>query len=239
MLKVVIQYGTKIIMSGKVLELYEYKNPIKRGYSGGKGGRKKSSDIAKEEKEENREKVLNRARRDLRRIVNSNVVEYSKFLTLTFEENIQDIAWANREFSKFIMRVNYHLGFKVAYSGVIEFQKRGAVHYHVIFYNTPRKLNLNDLRAVWGHGHIKLNIIRDVDNVGAYVCKYMTKCEDEKKLRGKKMYFNSRGLKKPQEIKEPVLVKAIASSLDGQAPKYSNTFSNEYNSIDYKQYIIE
>lgn len=234
-----IQYGTKIIMSGKVLELYEYKNPIKSGYSGGKGGRKKSSDIAKEEKEINREKVLNRARRDLRRIVNSNVAEYSKFLTLTFEENIQDIAWANREFSKFIMRVNYYLGFKVAYSGVIEFQKRGAVHYHVIFYNTPRKLKLDALRAIWGYGHIKLNIIRDVDNVGAYVCKYMSKCEDEKKLRGKKMYFNSRGLKKPQEIKESALVKAIASSLDGQTPKYSNTFANEYNSIDYKQYIIE
>lgn len=234
-----IQYGTKVIKSGNVLEVYEYQNPIKKGYSGGKGGRKKSSDVAKEEKEENREKVLNRARRDLRRIVNSNVVEYSKFLTLTFAENIQDIAWANNEFKKFIKRVNYYLGFKVAYSGVIEFQKRGAVHYHVIFYNTPRKLKLNDLRAIWRHGHIKLNIIRDVDNVGAYVCKYMTKCEDEKKLRGKKMYFNSRGLEKPQEIKESALVKAICGSLDGQTPKYSNTFVNEYNSIDYKQYIIE
>jgi hypothetical protein len=158
---------------------------------------------------------------------------------LTFAENIEDISWANNEFKKFIKRVDYHLGFKVAYSCVIEFQKRGAVHYHVILYNIPQKLKLDVLRAIWGHGHIKVNVIKDVDNVGAYICKYMTKCEDEKKLRGKKMYFNSRGLLKPQEIKESVLVKAICGSLVGQTPKYSNTFVNEYNSINYKQYIIE
>ena len=235
------EYGTKVIQSGKVIEVYEYKNPVKNGYTGGKGGRKKSCDVAtnQEEKEINREKVLNRARRDLRRIVNSNIEPYSKFLTLTFADNVQDIKWANREFSKFIMRLNYYLGYKVAYSGVIEFQERGAIHYHVIFYNTPQKLKLDDLRPMWGHGYIKLNIIREVDNVGAYVCKYMTKCEDEKKLRGKKLYFNSRGLNKPQEIKEPELVCAVVCALQGQAPKYENTFVNEYNSVDYKQYIIE
>lgn len=235
------EYGTKVIQSGKVIEVYEYKNPVKNGYTGGKGGRKKSCDVAtnQEEKEINREKVLNRARRDLRRIVNSNVQDYSKFLTLTFADNVQDIEWANNEFKKFIKRFNYHLGYKVAYSGVIEFQKRGAIHYHVIFYNTPQKLKLDDLRAYWGHGYIKLNIIKDVDNVGAYICKYMTKCEDEKKLRGKKLYFNSRGLEKPHEVKEPELVKAVVGALQGQAPKYENTFVNEYNSIAYKQYIIE
>lgn len=233
------QYGTKVVKSGSVLEVYEYKNPVKYGYSGGKGGRKKADTVKSEESEENREKVLSRARKDLRRIVNSNIEKNSKFLTLTFAENITDIKSANYEFNKFIKRLNYKLEYKVAYSAVVEFQKRGAVHYHVILYNTPQKLDMSVLTAMWGNGYIKLNKIDNVDNVGAYVCKYMTKCEDEKKLRGKKLYFNSRGLKKPEEIKEPALVKAICSSLDGQAPKYSSNFVNEYNSIDYKQYIIE
>lgn len=245
MLKLVNEYGTKIIQSGKVLEIYEYQKPIKRGYSGGKGGRKKeiikSEELeeTEENKEINREKVLNRARRDLRRIVNSNIELNSKFLTLTFAENITDVESANYEFKKFVKRLNYNLGFKVAYSCVVEFQKRGAVHYHVILYNTPQKLNMDELTAMWGNGFIKLNKIKNVDNVGAYICKYMTKCEDEKKLRGKKIYFNSRGLKKCEEIKEPALVKAICSSLDGQAPKYSNVFENEYNKIYYQQYIIK
>lgn len=233
------EYGTKVVQSGKIVEIYEYKNPIKSGFGGGKGGRKKSSDIVVGVTEENREKVLSRARRDLRRIVNSNIRTYSKFLTLTFADNVQDIAWANNEFKKFIKRLNYHLGYKVAYSGVIEFQKRGSVHYHVIFYNTPQKLKLSYLRDIWGFGHIKLNVIKDIENVGAYVCKYMSKCENEEKLRGKKMYFNSRGLKKPIEIKEPALVFALVEQLQGQAPNYENTFVNEYNSISYKQYNIE
>lgn len=231
------EYGTKVVKSGNVLEVYEYKIPVKVGRSGGKGGRKKGS-AKKEEVEVNREKVLNRARRDLRRIVNANVTENSKFLTLTFAENIQDIQSANREFSKFIMRLNYNLKIKVLYSAVIEFQKRGAVHYHVILYNVPQKLDMKVLGELWGNGFIKVNKIEHVDNVGAYICKYMTKCEDEKKLRGKKLYFNSRGLNKPEEIKEPALVKAIASSLDGQVPKFESVFVNEYNYIQYKQYII-
>ena len=232
------QYGTKVVQSGNVVEVYEYKNPVKTGFTGGKGGRKKGN-VKSEECEENREKVLSRARKDLRRIVNSNIEENSKFLTLTFAENITNVKSANYEFNKFIKRLNYNLEYKVAYSAVVEFQKRGAVHYHVILYNVPQKLDMSLLTAMWGNGYIKLNKIDNVDNVGSYICKYMTKCEDEEKLRGKKLYFNSRGLKKPQEIKEPELVCAVVGALQGQAPKYENTFVNDYNSVNYKQYIIE
>lgn len=233
------EYGMKVIKSGKVLEVYDYKISVKTGFTGGKGGRKKEGvSIDPEETEINREKVLSRARRDLRRIVNSNIEKYSKFLTLTFAENITDVKSANREFSKFIMRLNYNLKIKVLYSAVIEFQKRGAVHYHVILYNVPQKLDMKVLKSLWGNGFVKVNKIEHVDNVGAYICKYMTKCDDEKKLRGKKMYFNSRGLKKPEEIKESALVKAIESSLDGQTPKFESTFINKYNYIEYKQYIL-
>ena len=65
----------------------------------------------------------------------------------------------------------------------------------------------------------------------------MTKTDD-KRLEGRKMYFNSRNLIKPTEIKDPEIVSAVESSLQNQSPKYENTFSNEYNSINYKQYII-
>jgi len=85
---------------------------------------------------------------------------------------------------------------------------------------------------------LNLTRIKGVDNVGAYVCKYMTKSDDDR-LKGKKMYFNSRNLNKPTEIKEPELVDTLVGSLQAQAPKYENTFSNEYNTINYKQYIID
>ena len=235
-------YGLKVIKSGNVIEVYDYQKPVIFGYADnrkieGKKGRQVKAN--KDNIEKNREQVLGRARRDLRRIVNSNVEKNSKFLTLTFAENLQDIEKGNKEFMLFIKRLSYHLGFKVQYSAVIEFQERGAIHYHVILYNCVKRLKVKEIEQIWGNGFIHLNRINNVDNVGAYICKYMTKCEDEKKLRGKKIYFNSRGLKKPEEIKNPGIAKTIVDSLSNQEPKYAKIFENEYNKINYKQYIIK
>lgn len=232
-------YIKKVVMSGNVIELYEYEKEVIYGYKDSKKKSKGRSSVANlENKEVNREKVLGRARRDLRRIINCNVEKYSKFLTLTFADNVQDLDFANNEFKKFVKRVNYHYGIKLKYSVVIEFQERGAVHYHALLYNLTQKLDLDKLSKIWGNGFIKVNSIKDVDNVGAYVCKYMTKTDDDR-LLGRKMYFNSRGLNKPQEIKESAVVDALVGSLQQNSLTYENKFSNDYNSIQYKQYIIK
>lgn len=231
-------YDKKVIISGNVIEVYEYKNSILYGYKDKKkaaGGR--SSVAEDKDKEVNREKVLSRARKDLRRIINSNIEKYSKFLTLTFRDNVTDLDFANYEFNKFIKRLNYHYKIKVKYSVVIEFQKRGAIHYHCLLYNLTQKIDIGKMEDIWGNGFVKVNAINNVDNVGAYVCKYMTKTEDSR-LEGRKMYFNSRNLNKPKEIKDNELIEVLTGSLSNQSPKYENVFSNEYNDINYKQYII-
>lgn len=107
-----------------------------------------------------------------------------------------------------------------------------------MLYNLTDKLDIDKLSSIWGNGFIKVNSINDVDNVGAYVCKYMTKTDDER-LLGRKMYFNSRNLNKPKEIKESSVVEALVGSLQKNSLTYMNTFENEYNSINYKQYIIQ
>lgn len=232
-------YNMKCVVSGNVVEVYQYEQDVIYGYKDTRKKSKGRSVVASDEdKEVNREKVLSRARKDLRRLINSNIQEYSKFLTLTFSDNIQDLDKANYEFKKFILRLNYYYKIKVKYSTVIEFQKRGAIHYHCVLYNLTQKVDVGVLQDIWGQGFIKINSIDNVDNVGAYVCKYMTKTED-KRLVGRKMYFNSRGLNKPQEIKESALVEAVVSSLQESTPKYENTFSNEFNNINYKQYILK
>lgn len=232
-------YDKKVIIAGNQIEIYEYEQAVLFGYKDIKKGSKGRQAVASDEdKEINREKVFKRARTNLRRLINCNVESDSKFLTLTFKDNITDLDYANKEFKKFIMRLNYNFKIKLKYSCVVEFQKRGAIHYHCILYNLNGKIDLNKLSDIWGNGFIKLNKIKGVDNVGAYVCKYMTKTDD-KRLEGRKMYFNSRNLNKPAEIKEPELVDALVGSLQAQAPKYENTFTNEYNLINYKQYIIK
>lgn len=96
-----------------------------------------------------------------------------------FADNIKDIAVAHPEFRKFVKRLGYHIDNKetyLKYLTVPEFQKRGAVHYHVVLFNLPYIKN-KVLAKVGDNGFVKLNVIEDVANIGAYVCKYMTKAE--------------------------------------------------------------
>lgn len=231
-------YSKKVIISGDIIEVYEYSESILEGFdnsrSKGKGRRCKADEA---EQMRNRELVLQRARRDIRRLVNCNIGEFSKFITLTFRENITDLKVANYEWKKFKQRLETKIGYKLQYLVVIEFQKRGAIHYHCVMFNLPYVKN-KDLAAIWGNGYVKINRIDNVDNVGAYVCKYMTKTDDDR-LLGQKMYFASRGLEKPVEIKEKARVETLASALPASALVYSNTFENTHNSVSYKQYNIK
>ncbi|NLK50944.1 MAG: hypothetical protein GX295_00640 [Syntrophomonadaceae bacterium] len=234
---------SKVIISGSVIEVYEYENSVYKGYKSN-GGRDKVADD--ESKEKNRKDTLRRARQNLRRTVNANVWAYGerclpKFLTLTFGDNVTDLDVAHYEFLKFIKRLNYLVfGTKVAnlrYTAVPEFQKRGAVHYHVVLYNLPF-VESKVIEEVWGNGFIKINKIDDVDNVGAYVCKYMVKELDDR-LRGRKCYFNSRGLFKPIVIEDEKKVENIKNSLPGEKRTVFTVYENDYTGITiYKQYNL-
>lgn len=127
------------------------------------------------------------------RLINSNP-DMNKFLTLTFSDNVSDLYYSNSEFLKFIHKVNYHVFHTkkriLKYLAVIEFQERGAIHYHVIC-NLPF-VEHDKLSSLWKHGFISINRIKDsknddisidCDNVGAYVCKYMTKDNDDPRLK--------------------------------------------------------
>jgi hypothetical protein len=231
-------YNSKVVISGDIVEVYEYENSILEGFDikefhdCGRG-----HEASEKDKQINRDKVYTRAKQTLRRLINVNIGEYAKFVTLTFAENITDIKLANYEFKKFRQRLEDYLHRSLQYVCVIEFQKRGAIHYHLLMFNVPYIANLK-LREIWGNGFVKINNIDNVDNVGAYVCKYMTKCEDDR-LLGKKMYFSSRSLEKPVEIKEKEEVNNLAAVLPLDALTYESTFTNEYNSITYKQYNMK
>lgn len=237
--RTVYSYQTKVVKSGNVYEVYNYQNKRFKGYMGlnttGRIGKGQA------DKEGNRDKVLYRARRDIRNIVNSNFKQgLSKFLTLTFRDNVTDIAAANNEFKCFIDRVNYHV-FKskkriLKYTVVPETQSRGAIHFHVVCYNLPY-VDVNWLADIWGNGFIKLNRIEHVDNVGAYICKYLSKEECES-FRGKKCYFNSRNLEKPIEITQEKKVSEVLAHLETIKPKINKSYNNEYTGdVSYRQYI--
>lgn len=235
----------KCVISGDVIEFYGYgygytighevRNPLGRG-----------SEAPEEEKEVNRGKVMSRAKQTVRRLINSNIGCYgeeftAKFITLTFADHVTDVAIANYEFEKFIKRMNYEIfeskKANLRYVVVIEFTKKKRVHYHVVMFNIPF-IKAKKLEEIWGNGFIKINKINHVDNVGAYVTKYMTK--DSIELVSNKSYFSSRNLFKPTEITDKKRVENLLNSLPLQTMKYESQFDNEYvGTIHYKQYNIK
>lgn len=232
-------YNSKVVISGDIIEIYEYSRPVLEGYDDTKKNSKGREVEANEEnKKINRAKALMRSRRDLRRLINSNIHMYgveSKFVTLTFAEHITTFEVANYEFKKFRQRLEYELGFKLKYAVVPEFTKIGRIHFHLVMFNIPFIRN-SKLQKIWSNGFVRINRIESVDNVGAYVCKYMTKDNVDGRLQGKKCYFTSRGLYKPIEIKEKDRVDNLAVDLPANALTYANTFENEHNKTIYKQY---
>ncbi|MBO0453892.1 rolling circle replication-associated protein [Candidatus Enterococcus murrayae] len=153
--------------------------------------------------------TLRDARNTLRRLaINNFPNNKSTFVTLTVAKNSDDIDYYDEKVKQFIRKLRKDYG-KLHYVGVREFQKRGAIHYHLLI-NYPfikgfseteiRKSEVYFKNHYWKQGFVDLKSIEHVDNVGAYISKYMTKDMQDKRLIGRKSYLCSRGLKRSEVI---------------------------------------
>ena len=217
--------------------------PVLRGGTFSRKGRANAPFTSDETKRDNRNKTAARARTHVRRVVNANP-QLNKFLTLTYAENMTDIDRARKELDNFFKRLKRQFP-RFAYVCVIEFQKRGAVHFHLLC-NLPF-VDVKALAEVWGHGFIKLNRIDNVDNVGAYVTKYMTKENMDERLIGYRSYSMSRGLNQPQEVtneeqpqevtNEEQINEALETLADVLRVVTSEYESEYYGTVHYTQII--
>lgn len=133
------------------------------------------------------------------------------FMTLTFAENVTDLKSANRLFSKFIQRLNYRFSINrgsLAYICVPEFQQRGAVHYHIVFFNLPY-VETDDINQfysdIWGQGYVDVRAVSGSLSVVQYLSKYMSKSFGV----GSKRFFSSRSCLKPVVIGDWFLIESF------------------------------
>jgi len=233
-------YDIKVVVSGKQVELYKYKKNVWREYESNKEEiikEPKQLNIFEQEKlkKQRRQFSINRTKTEIRRLVNSNP-QLNKFLTLTFAENITDLKTANYIFNKFVLRMTYMFpGFE--YLAVPEFQKRGAVHYHLLC-NLPF-MEIQKLQVIWGQGFVKINKIDNVNNVGAYVSKYLGKEMDER-MFGKKKFFRSQNLKESIEILGWHAMRFIEKFLSLLTPVFEKVFKSEWvGEVEYSAYSLD
>ena len=147
-----------------------------------------------------------RSKLECQRLAKSNMIEWKTFITLTFAENVTNIKLANKEFRYFVDKIRrVKKNFK--YLCVPEFQKRGAVHYHLL-----TNININDDKLIyiqegnskfkhikfWNKGFSSIELLNgDPKKVVGYISKYMTKDIDNR-LFSKHRYFYSQNLIKPK-----------------------------------------
>lgn len=147
-----------------------------------------------EHKSRNRSENINSMYKTLKRLrylINNNFVgaKNELFVTLTYEENMQDTKRLYNDLDKFYKRLRYkYKGItSIDYLNVIEPQRRGAWHCHILMrFNDLDKIYIPNkfidnkpvdapLYDLWDRkGWVTIKSINEIDNIGAYLTAYLT-----------------------------------------------------------------
>lgn len=203
-----LKEGTKkkIIISGNVVDFYDFFVPYENGRVVVHDSVKLNETLEKEYKN------LKRARENVRRIIWSNITPYTKLLTLTTANTVLDrdeFLYMLKLFQKNMKRSGYAL----KWLRVLERQEKrgeregneGSFHAHYIIFN-EEKIPFSVLKNAWKFGSVDIQLLKGlkdgndelVNNAAAYICKYITKQNIAD--FNEKVFSTSRGLKRPQEF---------------------------------------
>lgn len=209
---------------------------------------------------ERRAQTVRDAKMNLKRLAVRNFNSNHIFVTLTYAENFQDVDQADKHFSNFIKELRIEMDYDFHYIAVREFQKRGAIHYHVMmdmWLNISKEWEIRvwekEFGKIWGHGFVDIQNMnrhqskdsrykdKAVDNVGAYLSKYFSKSADDDRLSGKKLYLCSQGLQKPRILKNDEAIKFLKENkMYEKKEVFTNCYESEYlGKISYKEYNLD
>lgn len=192
---------TKVDRCGKSMVVNEFIDGIER-YRASMGSevvRPSGFKITEKEAQERRERNLARsARRTKKRfklLVRGNLDKSGvSMLTLTYAENMQDELRASKDFKAFIRKLR-ESNARVKYISVMEKQKRGAVHYHVLIFGKAW-IGQKWLQKKWGHGYVSIKRLNGDAKTVNYLVKYLVKEEEEGQVKevgkNKKKFHASR-----------------------------------------------
>jgi len=203
----------KAIIVGNYLDLYQYEHrprnidgQLTRGRT-----RPTRSESLPSDREDVRESFTKRRKDNTRRsslafvrIVKSNLghSENPLLVTLTYRKNETDLTVGYRDFHIFIKTLRGKFGSDFKYVAVPEFQKRGAVHFHALFWGLPSELVLSErgtrtVHKAWGWGYVFLKHTDGNEKLSHYLAKYMAKAFSDFRSVGRRAYVASRNINRP------------------------------------------
>lgn len=213
-------YSTfQAVLTGLSLQIREFQYPIHVNNK----TRFRRSGMNPNRFEEYKERTLHLAKNRLMTLAKANFEGESKFLTLTFRDDptfdINDLKTCKQKLRLFLRRLRKRYP-KVKYIAVAEYQKRGAVHFHMLC-DLPR-IPKDDLAELWGHGFIDIRGIKaNNPNIGGYLAKYLTK----QLRKGEQRVITSRHLYRPEKFYGEKAMKLVSLiSRLGLEPAFKNQY---------------
>jgi len=235
---------TKIIQAGNSIEQWTYErepNPDRLN-------RKKPRTKAIFRLERRADNIV-RCRNSFRRLVQANLSEANPpaLLTLTMAE-IVEIGDAYRAYTLFCKRLRGVYGSGISWIAVPEFQKRGAVHFHILIFGLPYEAIRNerrtrDLANIWGLGFCDIKKTDGSGKLASYLAKYMSKAMHDIRLMGKRGYSASRNVLRPVSLNSPFQIR-VFRDVWGLAGDNGLVREREYGTLFlgrcvYKQFTVE
>ena len=201
------------------------------------------------------------ARAKFRRLCTANFTGQTNFITLTFENGakfrdgteiyIRSIEDTNKAFDQFMKRLRRSYGSDFKFAVVTEFQDKtrdGVIHYHMLAdlgltwgsEDECKRLEVEFRDKYWHHGFVDLKDVNHVDNIGAYMSKYMVKRMDDSRLSGKKAYRTSKNMIRPLVLKGAEAERILELyQLQHKKEVFTNSYESEYlGQITYKEYNL-
>lgn len=214
------------------------------------------------------ENSIKQTMKKLRYLINANFSGGTNELwcTLTFRDtNIAKKPQSiYKEFNNFIKRLKYKYKEKLDYIAILEPHGLGSkkitewhgFHIHLLLKSTSDSLYIpyQAFEHIWGLGMCRIERLKNIDNIGAYLSAYLANAEisdtnSEKKKyikgsrlwlypKGTRIYRKSKGIKYPKRIKMPY---SSARELIGIEPHYTKTYkitgnNNFENIVVFEQY---
>lgn len=164
---------------------------------------------------ENAIRSMNRSKNNLMDILKSN--DFNFFVTLTFDKNKidrLDDKKTRKEFAKFVKDLRKDFN-NMIYVAVPEYHKKGGLHFHLLLGKvSAEELGLVDSGKFvksgrckgqtifnvtkWESGFSTATKVLDTNAVKYYLSKYLTKSKVDPRFFGKKRFYVSRNIKRPQ-----------------------------------------
>jgi len=247
---------TKVIQSGSLVEewVYEREPSLKRL-------RKTRDRIKRVFRQERRADNVTKCRNAFRRLVRANLSEGKPpaLLTLNMKE-ITGIHEAYLNFTRFGVGMRKTFGADLKWIAVPEFQKRGAVHFHILIWGLPECLpclfsekfytdktgkkhrvhvcpeprqcerKSRRIAALWPVGFADIMQTNGSAKLSSYLAKYMSKAMHDKRLLGKRAYSATRNVVRPMSFNTPFQISS-AKELWGIGPKTPIALSKEYATL--------